>query len=64
MDGELGNWSVVPMKFLYDLSRRGSRVAGRSDAVLHHSKEAQPFWNGCIVVNPAGLRFVLGCVAE
>ena len=36
----------------HDLSRRGSRVVGRSDAVLHHFEEAKPSRNGCIVVLP------------
>ncbi len=36
----------------HDLSRRGSRVVGRSDAVLHRFGEAKPSRNGCIVVRP------------
>ena len=36
----------------HNLSRRGSRAVGRSDAVLHHFEEAKPSRNGCIVVLP------------
>ena len=45
----------------HDLSRRGSRVVGRSDAVLHRFGEAKPSRNGCIVVRPqpAGALFFL-----
>ena len=44
----------------HDLSRRGSRVVGRSDAVLHRFGEAKPSRNGCIVVRP--LPHKLGCI--
>ena len=48
------------MRF-HDLSRRGSRVVGRSDTVLHRFGEAKPSRNGCIVVRPqpAGAMYFL-----
>ena len=45
---ELFNLSPGP----HDLSRRGKRVVGRSDAVLHRFEKAKPNRNGCIVVHP------------